>query len=90
MKKDYDIDSLVSNIDFSGNLFQNIGNSIFLTNREIDVLKKYRIPYNNCNSLKELLFMIEDELNNMGVVEEDLDSIASSIAERDYYQNTNK
>ncbi len=90
MKKDYDIDSLVSDIDFSSNSFQDIGNGVFLTNREIDVLNKYQIPYNNCNSLKELIFMIEDELNNMGIVEEDLDSIAGSIAERDYYQNTNK
>lgn len=90
MKKEYDIDSLISEIDFSGNSFQNVGKGIFLTNKEINVLNKYKIPYFKCNSLKEILYIIEDELNSMDIIDDDLDFVASSIAERDYYQNTNK
>ena len=90
MKKEYDIDSLISEIDFSGNSFQNVGKGIFPTNKEINVLNKYKIPYFKCNSLKEILYIIEDELNSMDIIDDDLDFVASSIAERDYYQNTNK
>ena len=89
MKKEYDIDSLVSEIDFSSNSLQDVG-KFFLTNREIDVLNRYKIPYFKCNSLKEILYIIENELNSMDIIDEDLDFVASSIAERDYYQNTNK
>lgn len=89
MKKEYDVDSLVSEIDFSSNSLQDVG-KFFLTNREIDVLNRYKIPYFKCNSLKEILYIIENELNSMDIIDEDLDFVASSIAERDYYQNTNK
>ena len=89
MKKEYDIDFLVSQMDFSSNSYKNIGNGIFLTNREVEILNKYKLPYYKCNSLKEILFMIEDGLASMNFIEEDLESISTSIAERDYYQNTN-
>ena len=87
---EYDIDSLIGNLDFEGGKFQDVGNGIFLTNHEIDVLKQYKIPYQNCHSLKEIVFEIEDVIQDMEIVEEDLDGISQSIAERDYYQNTNK
>ena len=61
-----------------------------LTNREITVLEQYKINYKSCSSLKEILFEIEDILNDMDIVDEELDYISSTISERDYYQNTNK
>ena len=87
--KDYDIKDLVNQIDFTSGEFQNIGNGIFLTRREIEVLERYKIPYKNCKNLKEIIFSIEKEIEDIDVVEEDLDNISSTIAERDYYQNTN-
>ena len=90
MGKEYDIDSLISQIDFSTNSYQNIGNGILLTNFEVDILNKYKIPYSKCKSLKEIIFMVEEELNSMDIVDDDLNLVASSIAERDYYQNTNQ
>lgn len=74
-------------MDFTKNSFQDIGNGILLTNHEIDVLKKYHIPYQTCHSLKEILFYIEEELE---FAEEDLEEIEIMISERDYYQNTNQ
>lgn len=89
MNKEYDIDDIVSNIDFNSNSFQNV-NGMMLTNHEIEVLDRYKIPYKKCNNLKEIIFEIEEILDDMDIVDEDLDYISSTISERDYYQNTNK
>ena len=87
---DYDIDSLVSNLDFHSNKLNTVGNNLMLTNKEIEILDRYKINYLKCNSLKEILFEVEEILNDMDIVDEELDYISQSIAERDYYQNTNK
>lgn len=89
MGKEYDIETLVSNIDFNSGSFQNI-NGMMLTNHEIEVLDRYKIPYKKCNSLKEVIFEIEEIIEDSDIVDEDLDYISSTISERDYYQNTNK
>ena len=89
MEKEYDIETLVSNIDFNSGSFQNI-NGMMLTNHEIEVLDRYKIPYKKCNSLKEVIFEIEEIIEDSDIVDEDLDYISSTISERDYYQNTNK
>ena len=70
------------------NKFNNI-NGLMLTNKEISIIDKYNINYKKCNSLKDLLFKIETVIENAGNCE-DLDIISETIAERDYYQNTNK
>ena len=87
---DYDIDCLVSNLDFHSNELNTVGNNLMLTNKEIEILDRYKINYLKCNSLKEILFEVEEILNDMDIVDEDLDLISQSISERDYYQNTNK
>ena len=89
MNKEFDIESLVGQIDFESNKFNSI-NGLMLTNKEVEVLDRYKINYKKCTSLKELIFEIEDIISDMDIVDEELDYISSSIAERDYYQNTNK
>ena len=84
-----DIDNFISNI-INDNSYQDIGNGIMLTNREIEVLKRYDIDYKSSNNLKELIFKIEDILNDTDIVFEDLEEVQMSISERDYYENTNK
>lgn len=86
-----DISSIVAALDFSTNHFVDCGNGLMLTNGEINVLKRFGINYLTCGSLKEILYKIdvvlkEDEDDDL----DELDLVASSIAERDYYQNTNK
>ena len=84
-----DIDNFISNI-INDNSYEDIGNGIMLTNREIEVLKRYDIDYKSSNNLKELIFKIEDILNDTDIVFEDLEEVQMSISERDYYENTNK
>lgn len=88
--EDYNIDELVNNIDFHSNKFNDIGNGILLTNKEIEVLDRYNIPYKNCSSLKDIIFEVEEVIADMEIVDEELDEVSASISERDYYQNTNK
>ena len=90
MKEEFDIDNLIQNMDFNSGKYQEVKRGIFLTNREIEVLKRYHIPYENCHNLKEIIFLVEDIIDSMDIIDEDLDSISKSISERDYYENTNK
>lgn len=89
MDREFNIDKLVGEIDFEANKFNNI-NGLMLTNREVEVLDRYNIDYKKCTTLKEIIFQIEDLIQDMDIVEEDLDYISGTISERDYYQNTNK
>lgn len=87
---EYDIEKLVGEMDFTSNQLQTVGKNLMLTNHEIEVLNRYKIDYLKCHSLKEVLFEVEEILDDMDIAEEDLESISESISERDYYQNTNK
>ena len=89
MDREFDIDRLVGEMEFESNKFNNI-NGLMLTNREVEVLDRYNINYKSCTTLKEIIFQIEDLIQDMDIVEEDLDYISGTISERDYYQNTNK
>ena len=84
---EYDIDKIVDEMDFVGNSLNNI-NGLLLTNKEIEILERYDIDYKKCVSLKEVIYLIEDILEEEEI--EELDLISQSISERDYYQNTNK
>lgn len=64
-------------------------NNIYISENEINVLKKYGINITNYNSIDELLYNIETYLNNVGSYE-DLEWVSEKIAEYNYYANTNK
>ncbi len=86
---EYNIDELVNSLDFKSNSLKDCGNGIFLTDFEISVLNRYNIDYSKYNDLKGIIFEIE-EILNYEVSDEDLEQVSKTIAERDYYQNTNK
>lgn len=86
---DYDVNSIIAGIDFKANSLVNCG-SIMLTNDEIRVLEKYNINYSKCSTLKEILYEIENVDDEEYFLDPELEMISLSIAERDYYQNTNK
>ena len=88
---EYDIEKIVSNMDFKSLELVNLNNGLSLTNNEIMILDRYGIDYKQCSSLKEVLSLIE-EVFTYGEVDdfEELDGVSQTTAERDYYQNTNK
>ena len=85
---EYDLDKIINEMDFKSNSLNDI-NGLLLTNKEIEVLNRYNIDYKKCISLKEIIYLIEDIIEDEDDIE-DLELISQSISERDYYQNTNK
>lgn len=83
----YDINKLVEEINFEKNMHKNI-NNMLLTENQIEVLNRYNIDYNKCNSMSELLYYIDEYLNEQE--SEELEKISLEIAETNYYMNTNK
>lgn len=89
--KAYDIKNLLGAIDFEKNKLHKTKHNLYLTTYEIAVLKKFHIDYDNYQTAKQILQQIEQIIPDLDNDEqEELDEVSISIAERDYYQNTNK
>ena len=67
---------------------KDIGNGIYLTEEEENNLIKYNIDYKNCKSVNELIFKLEQYLNEID--NNELDMLQERLAEFNYYNNTNK
>ena len=80
------ISEVANNLDLS-NTLQNI-NGFLLTEKECQVLDQFGVNYRGCNSLKEVLYEIEDVLEEQ--YDDALEDVSISISDRDYYQNSNK
>lgn len=66
-------------------------NDIYLNDKQIQILKKYNIAYQNYSNLTNLLFDIEMYLTNQYANNyDDLEWVSESLAEFNYYHNTNK
>lgn len=62
---------------------------IYLSNNDISILKKYEIDYMKYSNMKELIFEIENILNNE-YTEPDLEELSIKLSEYNYYFDTNK
>lgn len=85
------IEELVNDLKPRDNMLKNYGNGIYLSDDQVEILNQYDFKYQNYPSLKSLIFDIEEYLNeNYEEDLEDLENVASNLAEFDYYHNTNK
>ncbi len=87
--KDVDINKLINNVYDDKNMIKMRGNGIYLSDNQIEVLKRYDIDYKKYSSLNSLIFEIEEILNN-DVDANDLEEVSSRLSELNYYNNTNK
>ncbi len=87
-QNDFDIENLVKAQNPRANLKEYFGNGIYLSKEEQIILENYQISYQNSPNLKSLIFEIETYLN--ADYQEDLEDVLDSLAELDYYQNTNQ
>ena len=62
--------------------------NLILDLQEIMILKMFNIDPEMCSGIDDLIFMIEEELENE--YDEDLDMVSKEISEFNYYTNTNK
>ncbi|HIU40741.1 MAG TPA: hypothetical protein IAB68_05525 [Candidatus Aphodocola excrementigallinarum] len=87
--KEIDINAITKDIFDDKDMIKNKGNGIYLSDNQINVLKRYNIDYKKYNSIKSLIFEIENILNEETDLE-DLEAVSESLAEINYYNNTNK
>lgn len=83
-----ELDTHIKNT-INNNKLVKINNNVFLTNYEIEILEMHKIEYLTCNNYQNILYFIEEELEQNDNIEE-LEQILLSISERHYYQNTHK
>ena len=76
--------------DFNKRSLKQRKNGIYLSDEQINILEKYNINYLNYNNINELIFYIEDYLNNSYMELEDLESVSEALSYFNYYNNTNK
>ena len=63
--------------------------NIYLSDDDIKILNKYDISYDNFSNMKELMFYLQDILDNEEV-ETDLEDLLIKLSEYNYYFSTNK
>ena len=85
---DLDIKKLVKDVYNDKNMIKMRVNGIYLSDNDVEVLKKYNIDYKKYTSLSSLIFDIENILNSE--LFSDLEEISKKLAELNYYNNTNK
>lgn len=88
-EKDVDLNKLINNVYDDKNMIKMRDNGIYLSDNQIEVLKKYDIDYKKYISLNSLIFEIEEILNEE-VDASDLEEVSSRLSELNYYNNTNK
>lgn len=80
------IDNTISN-----HHFVKVNGNLYLKKYQIELLEYYHIDYKNCGSITEILFLIQNIMEEEEVEDyEKLDELASSLQEFQYYYNTNK
>lgn len=82
------IERLVTDLNPRANMMKDCGNGIYLSDIQINVLKSFGFNYEKYSDIKSLIFDIEEYLNEN--YDEELDGIVNSLAEFNYYHNTNK
>lgn len=71
------------------NRMNKINDNLYLSNKQINILNKYKINYKKFSDIKSLIFEIETILNESYDVD-DLENLSIELSEFNYYYNTNK
>lgn len=85
--EEFDIESLVNDIDFEKNSINYINGEIVLTNREVELLNDLEIDYKAYTSMSSLINAIEDVIDDE---DPEIEEILKDMSDRNYYLNTNK
>ncbi len=82
--QDINIDDLISD----KYMHKKLDNGLFLSDYQIEVLLRNDIDPNKCGSINELIYLIDEALEES--IDEELDIVSKEIIEFNYYNNTNK
>ena len=77
--------------DLHKNLHKLYGNDIYLSDNDLEILKRYEFDITKYSNIKSLIldisaYLEEDYDNDL----DDLEEVLDSLSEFDYYHNTNK
>lgn len=65
-------------------------NNIYISEEQKEILDRYDIDVNKYSSITQLIYDIEECLNNSIEQLDDLEWVSETISEYNYYNNTNK
>ena len=88
MNKDINMEDAIKVEDIDNVILKRRKNGILLSDYQISVLNRNNIDYNNYSNIHDLLFDIEELLNDD--YDDELDLISSQLAEFIYYNETKK
>lgn len=71
------------------NKLNKISDNLYLSNRQIEILKRYEIDYKKFNDIKFLMYEVETALEEVYDAD-DLQALSIELSEFNYYHNTNK
>lgn len=70
------------------NFMKKTANGLMLRDEEINILERNGIHYERVSNLSELIYEIEEALNEEE--NDELENLQVELSERNYYENTNK
>lgn len=71
------------------NKLNKISDNLYLSNRQIEILKRYEIDYKKFNDIKSLMYEVETALEEVYDAD-DLQALSIELSEFNYYHNKNK
>ena len=71
------------------NKINKISDNLYLSNRQIEILKRYETDYKKFNDIKSLMYEVETALEEVYDAD-DLQALSIELSEFNYYHNTNK
>lgn len=83
-----EVEKIANSIDYSKKFLKDY-NGLLITEEQVEILKRYDIDALKCGSLTEILYLI-DEILDSDSDAIDLEWVANTLQERNYYENTNK
>lgn len=85
-----DFEKYIQSIDITTSFLKERNHGILLSDEEIAILNRYSIDYQNCTDTEELIFKIEEYLNDEADYADDLEHLSSRLSEFRYYYETKK
>ena len=87
--KEVDVSDLIKE-DLHKNFHKLYGKNIYLSDSDLEILKRYDFNINNYSDIKVLMFDIEEYLEDNNIETDDLEDLLNNLSEFDYYHNINK
>lgn len=79
------IEDIIGNEDLHTNLGKLRDNKLMLSDYQVSILERNKIPYLKCHSMMELSFQIEEVLNDSYEIDPELEELSRQIDEYRYY-----